>query len=509
MTTFLGVPIRVRGEVFGNLYLTEKAGRRASSPTSTRSWPSASPPPPASPSRTPGCTSRVGRAAGGRGPRAHRPGPARHASSSASSPPAWPSRGRGPVPSRPELADRLAARGRRPRRHRAPHPHHHLRAAAPAPARPAASAGRCSTWSARPASRAASSVASASTARSTPPSRDAMADHLVAVVREAVTNVVKHAEARRVEVDVVWATSASSSSVADDGIGLDRRDDPAHAGAPATGWPTWPPGPNAGRHVRRSERCRARAAPRCAGPCPSRGSPLSRGPRGTGHAAGAGAIRCWLRVDAAQAPPADEVEGDGHEPQALGVAPRAQRQRRAAGHLGRVPHHRRCRPARARTSRRGPGAPRVGLEAHHGTVHGRVELGALAGADDDPVAVEHEVHRHDHRQGVDREAQAPDRHGGQPAEALVPVQHLEAMAVQLHAHHAAEVGPRQLGPNVPSRRSTGGPAPSRLRSARAAPQGRPDPALDGLVAEQQAGRAAPGSGRGAGGGRRRRSRSRR
>ena len=33
MNTFLGVPIRVRDEVFGNLYLTEK---RAISPPTTR-----------------------------------------------------------------------------------------------------------------------------------------------------------------------------------------------------------------------------------------------------------------------------------------------------------------------------------------------------------------------------------------------------------------------------------------------------------------------------------------
>ncbi len=35
MDSFLGVPIRVRGEVFGNLYLTDS--RRASSPPRTRS----------------------------------------------------------------------------------------------------------------------------------------------------------------------------------------------------------------------------------------------------------------------------------------------------------------------------------------------------------------------------------------------------------------------------------------------------------------------------------------
>ena len=37
MTSFLGVPIAVRGEVFGNLYLCDKVGGETCSPTSTRS----------------------------------------------------------------------------------------------------------------------------------------------------------------------------------------------------------------------------------------------------------------------------------------------------------------------------------------------------------------------------------------------------------------------------------------------------------------------------------------
>ena len=37
MRSFLGVPIRVRDEVFGNLYLTDKTTGRGRSPTSTRS----------------------------------------------------------------------------------------------------------------------------------------------------------------------------------------------------------------------------------------------------------------------------------------------------------------------------------------------------------------------------------------------------------------------------------------------------------------------------------------
>ena len=58
MKTFLGVPIVLRGVAYGNLYLTEKDGRRATSPTRTRSWRSCSRRRRPSRSRTRGCTSR-------------------------------------------------------------------------------------------------------------------------------------------------------------------------------------------------------------------------------------------------------------------------------------------------------------------------------------------------------------------------------------------------------------------------------------------------------------------
>ena len=61
--------------------------------------------------------------------------------------------------------------------------------------------------------------------------------HLLAVVREALTNVGRHAQAARADV-VVHATVASVTlTVADDGIG------PPDAPAPATVWPTWLGGP--------------------------------------------------------------------------------------------------------------------------------------------------------------------------------------------------------------------------------------------------------------------------
>ena len=53
MHSFLGVPIRIRDQVFGNLYLAEKQGA-ASSPRTTRRSSSRWPPRPASRSRTPG-----------------------------------------------------------------------------------------------------------------------------------------------------------------------------------------------------------------------------------------------------------------------------------------------------------------------------------------------------------------------------------------------------------------------------------------------------------------------
>ena len=55
--SFLGVPVRIRDKVFGNLYLTEKVGGGDFTARTRRSW-SPSPPRPASPSRTPGCTTR-------------------------------------------------------------------------------------------------------------------------------------------------------------------------------------------------------------------------------------------------------------------------------------------------------------------------------------------------------------------------------------------------------------------------------------------------------------------
>ena len=72
MTSFLGVPIRVRDEVFGNLYLTESArGQFSADDEDWSSW--RWPPRPASRSRTPGCSSSPSAARSGSGARPRSP----------------------------------------------------------------------------------------------------------------------------------------------------------------------------------------------------------------------------------------------------------------------------------------------------------------------------------------------------------------------------------------------------------------------------------------------------
>ena len=58
MRSFLGVPVRIRDKVFGNLYLTEKIGERRLHRRRTSEIVIALAPPPAWPSRTPGSTRR-------------------------------------------------------------------------------------------------------------------------------------------------------------------------------------------------------------------------------------------------------------------------------------------------------------------------------------------------------------------------------------------------------------------------------------------------------------------
>jgi signal transduction histidine kinase len=61
-------------------------------------------------------------------------------------------------------------------------------------------------------------------------SADLRAD-LVAVIREALSNVVRHAQASQVSVDVRLEDGAVSVAVTDDGVGIPIR-------RPGAGWPT-------------------------------------------------------------------------------------------------------------------------------------------------------------------------------------------------------------------------------------------------------------------------------
>ena len=77
MRSFLGVPIRVRDEVFGNLYLTDKTAAEVFTDVDEELVVALAARP-ASRSRTPGSTPGFRRLALRRGPRAHRPRPPRH-----------------------------------------------------------------------------------------------------------------------------------------------------------------------------------------------------------------------------------------------------------------------------------------------------------------------------------------------------------------------------------------------------------------------------------------------
>ena len=67
MRTFLGVPIRIRDEVYGNLYLTEKRDGTAFDEEDEILVTALPPPQPGWRSRTPGCSMRVSGSSGGCG----------------------------------------------------------------------------------------------------------------------------------------------------------------------------------------------------------------------------------------------------------------------------------------------------------------------------------------------------------------------------------------------------------------------------------------------------------
>ena len=88
----------------------------------------------------------------------------------------------------------------------------------------------------------------------------------------------------------------------------------------------------------------------------------------------------------------------------------------------------------------------VDLEGDHGVAHGGVELGALAGAEDDPTPVQGEVDREHGRQGSDRDRHPPERDGAEQMQALVLAEDLQALvapeiALPLHkSEGGASVG---------------------------------------------------------------------
>ena len=135
----------------------------------------------------------------------------------------------------PEVEERV---GRAVRRARPDHPggaQHDLRAA-PRPARVVACAPRsCRRW---PQARApwASSPPCASTARSTARSRDDVREHVIAALREALSNAARHADATQVRVSLSVESDEVVLIVTDNGEGLPGvRGAPQRAGQPRQG----------------------------------------------------------------------------------------------------------------------------------------------------------------------------------------------------------------------------------------------------------------------------------
>ena len=217
MTSFLGVPIAVRGQVFGNLYLCDKVavdvftddrrGVRRRPGVGRR----------ASPSRTPGSTpGSPTRHAGG--PRADRPRSPRHGDPA-------------PLRRRPEPAGDAAARrrpdvARRASSRRSTTSTRPCATSAPrssssrsriAAGRPSASS--CSTW--RPSRSPALGFDPGDPLRRPDRRRrrPSLAEDLLAVLREALTNVARHAQAHGAEIGVGVHDRRLSLVVTDDGVG--------------------------------------------------------------------------------------------------------------------------------------------------------------------------------------------------------------------------------------------------------------------------------------------------
>ena len=222
MRSFLGVPIRAARRGVREPLPDRQARPPRCSPTSTRSWSSASPPPPASPSRTPGSTpgsrsSRSSRTASGS------PATCTTPSSSGCSPPACRCRARRRlVRTDPDAAvGPHRERRRRPRRHGQAHPHRHLRArAAPGITGTACATGSLALVARGRGRRSASSRGAASTARSTRACRATRRRPSSSpTLREALSNVARHAQAHRASSRARRRRGRTSLRVVDDGVG--------------------------------------------------------------------------------------------------------------------------------------------------------------------------------------------------------------------------------------------------------------------------------------------------
>ncbi len=265
-----------------------------------------------------------------------------------------------------------------------------------------------------------------------------VADDLLATLREALSNVARHAGARAVTVDVCAASGLVTLVVTDDGIGAG---DAARRAAKV--WGTCRRVPTATTGASRSRPVR---------PAVRRSSGRSR-PRPTGSAP-------LPRSGARDAPPADEIQRHRHHMAHAVRSPVRQRQR---GHplelgllrdLARLPGH-----AHAPTAVR-EGLDVVDLERDDGVAKRGVELGAFAGAHEDAIAVDEVVHGEDHRERTDGDRDAADRRSRQQPPALVGIEQLKPVPVHVHSQQPRRRAPKVAEAKVPLLRDAS-PLPER------------------------------------------------
>ena len=218
---------------------------------------------------------------------------------------------------------------------------------------------------------------------------EAMADELVTVLREALSNVARHARASRIEVTLTVDDATVSLTIEDDGDG-----------------PPPPSATSAGNGLRNL----ASRAERLGGHFELQG-------RRGGGARQVGAFPARPEPRCPSAAPADQVGTHDHLEQPLAVAPAA---RQVPGHAG---------------DRHAP-VPllvvhAVGLERDHGLSCRSPQRGADERAELDDVVHEHEVHWQDHGEGVDADPDTPDPSQGEEPEAGAAVEYLIAPSIEV------------------------------------------------------------------------------